>query len=836
MKDKTILGWIKPFLLFFCLLIIIKIGSQSVGSIPPIGKFFNPFSGFWRNAESFQDKNKNIRIPKVREPVTVVYDERAVPHIFAQNLHDLFLAQGFVTARDRLWQMETQTRATAGTLAEVFGSALIEHDRFQRRLGIPHAAEKDVDLMRKDDETWEAISAYTEGVNGYIASLSPSQLPLEYKLLNYSPKMWEPLNTALLVKQLQWTLSGEGNDLAMTNNLSKFGMEFVQKLFPTRVTDVLPVIPNGTTWNKENSPNAIPKNPLKIPNLLPFGPTVPASPTQSLPGNPTSQKPDPGNGSNNFVINGFKTQSGAAILANDPHLQLNLPSAWYEVQLSAPGISAYGVSLPCAPGIVIGYNHKIAWGTTSGKDDVFDWYRITFRDTTLTEYLFAGQWKRTTKITELIHVKNEPDILDTVVYTHQGPIVLKSQEKAQMNTTPALHAIRWLALEPSNEIKTFLNFMKSQNYSEFSKATTYFSCPSQNFAYASTENDIAMFHQGQFPRKWIGQGRFILNGSDRDNDWSGSISSVEVPSAKNPPQHWLASSNQNPTDSTYPYYLGSQFLTSDRTRRLGQILTDAESLGTAKAFGILLDDYDLNAAELLPTFFSYVTKSKLGHGDSLAITLLQNWNRRHDKDSAAPVLFEIWWSQLYHSIWHDEFSDDSLSYEWPSKNRTRELIMHEPTSPWFDDITTPAKENLAILIVKSFHEATILANQNRDLANPVWKTWSQFRPVNIRHLAHIDAFSRLGIASGGCTDCVNALKESHGPSWRMVVDLQKKPRGFGIYPGGQSGNPGSRHYDDFIQDWAAGSYYEFAFMNEPNSASQLGTAEKKGYRLQMKGK
>jgi penicillin amidase len=448
---------------------------------------------------------------------------------------------------------------------------------------------------------------------------------------------------------------------------------------------------------------------------------------------------------------------------------------------------------------------------------------VTFKDSTLTEYLFGGKWKPTTRVLETIKVRGGKPVLDTVIYTHQGPLVLKSQERPWNRNAPALHAMRWLALDPSDELLAFLRIMKADGYGAFNAALEPFHCPSQNFAFASVSGDIALFHHGLYPRKWKGQGRFTLDGSEPGNDWSGWLSRRMEPAARNPAQGWLFSANQSPTDSTYPFYLGASYLNGARAERLGRILAATDSLTVDGAYGILMDDYDLFAAELLPTLLDRTSKAKLSQEDSAARKELAAWNFRHDADKRAPALFDRWWRGLYRSIWLDEFSGDSLRYQWPGKDRTKRMILEEPDAEWFDDITTPSRETLTTLAVRAFREACEATRGVQD--------WARYRPVKIRHLAHIDAFSRLDVRTGGCGDCVDALKGTHGPSWRMVVEMDAQPRGYGIYPGGQSGNPGSPHYMDFIGDWAAGRFYPLYFLDAPGQAGG-----EISYRMQMRGK
>jgi penicillin amidase len=563
------------------------------------------------------------------------------------------------------------------------------------------------------------------------------------------------------------------------------------------------------------------------PALLPLG-APPPDTSKSVPA-PTvpAQAPTPGNGSNNFVVSGARTASGKPLLANDPHLDQGLPSLWYEIQLSAPGVSTYGVSLPGAPAVIIGFNRRIAWGITNGGDDVLDWYKTTFRDGSLSEYMHGGQWKPTRKEVQIIKVRGRADVLDTIVYTHQGPVVLKDQEKPFTRNTPALHALRWLALDAGDELLAFLKLMKAGDYASFSAALESFHCPSQNFAFASVDGDIAMLHHGLFPRKWKGQGRFDMDGSEPGNDWSGWLPRRAEPAARNPEQGWLASANQAPADSTYPFYLGASYINGPRARRLDHLVSEAESLTVDGAFSILQDDYDLMAAALLPALLPRIATASLSREDSAARRELAAWDFRHSPGKRAPALFDQWWRLLYAATWSDEFGGDSVHYQWPSRDRTRRLILEEPDAEWFDDIRTSARETLPVQALRTFRDACA-ALRMRPAAD---SAWSAYRPVVLRHLARIDAFSDLKVATGGCGDCVNAQRASHGPSWRMVVDLAGRPKGYGIYPGGQSGNPGSAHYDDFVSDWAAGRHYPLAFYADPGAGG-----DSAAYRVRLRGR
>src|SRR5690606_17792779 len=314
---------------------------------------------------------------------------------------------------------------------------------FQRRLGMLRGAETALAELKKDPESWAAARAYAAGVNAWIGGLEPKDYPIEYKLLDYAPRRWTPLNTMLLITHMQWTLSGSSRDLPMSTTLARFGPDFMRRFFPPTKPGAPPVIPD---WSRASATQGTDTAPGNADSISIGEADSPAEadadkpPADSVgvrslflqapaPVPVPENRPDPGNGSNNFVVSGSRSATGHPILGNDPHLDLGLPSIWYEVQLSAPGISAYGVSLPGSPALLIGFNRKIAWGLTNGHDDVHDWYRITFKDTLLDEYMHGGQWKPSHKEVEVLEVRGGKAVLDTVIHTHHGPVVLKSQER-----------------------------------------------------------------------------------------------------------------------------------------------------------------------------------------------------------------------------------------------------------------------------------------------------------------------------------------------------------------------------------------------------------------------
>ena len=329
---------------------------------PPIGKFIDPFHGFWQNAmpntnsKTFND----IQLVGLKENVSVLYDSVLIPHVFAQNDDDVFFMQGYLTAKHRLWQMEFQTHAAAGRITEILGlESALSFDKGQRRKGLPFAAKNFTENIEQTEQMQSIAEAYTKGVNAYINSIDNYQkLPLEYKLLNYKPEEWSIYKCALLLKYMANNLCFGDSDLEYTNALKSYGSEMFALLYPDMLDMQDPIVNGATKWDFE---------PVKV-----------TAPSNALPKELYSKEeledPNPDNGSNNWAVSSRKTKNGNPILSSDPHLQLNLPSIWFVMQLTAPSMNVKGATLPGSPNVIIGFNDSIAWGVTNARRDVVDWY------------------------------------------------------------------------------------------------------------------------------------------------------------------------------------------------------------------------------------------------------------------------------------------------------------------------------------------------------------------------------------------------------------------------------------------------------------------------------
>ena len=546
-----------------------------------MGKFLNPTTGIWQN-EKDESVVGVVTLPGLSAKVSVHYDTQMIPHVFAQNEHDLYKAQGYLTAKHRLWQMEFQTHAAAGRLSEIIGEAALNYDRTERRRGMGYGAEQSLAYMEEHDpEVLAYIQDYADGVNAYIDQLQAKDYPVEYKLLDYAPEAWSPKKTALLLMYMTKMLAGRDKDLEYTNVLRLIGEENFNLLFPDffEVTD--PVIPKETDWSFIDVPQTEqPKNTFVLDSVA-----------------ETIEKPHPDNGSNNWAVAGSKSATGYPILANDPHLGLNLPSIWFAMQLSSPQHNAFGATIPGALGVISGFNEHIAWGETNATRDVIDWYKVEF-NADRSQYKYNDNWKDVQQRVEEIQIKGKEAYKDTVLYTHHGPVVYDKNFKTENEY--AGYAMRWIGHEGGSHQKTFLQLNKAKNYDDYVDALQHWVTPSQNFVFASTEGDIALWIQGKFPNKWEGQGKFLMDGSLPENDWQSYIPQAFNAHTKNPARGFVSSANQHPVDENYPYYVFNDGYETYRNRVINTYFNSKEKFSVADFKALQNNNFNLKASELLP--------------------------------------------------------------------------------------------------------------------------------------------------------------------------------------------------------------------------------------------
>lgn len=795
---------------FFTLLTIALcwfLDGKRTSSVPlAMGRFLDPFHGCWQNAECEDEyQDLELELEGLKAPVSIVYDQRRVPHIFAQNDADLYFAQGYVTARDRLWQMEFQTRAAGGRLSEVIDDArVVKIDRETRRRGMTYGAENGLRAMESDPILKVVLDSYTKGINAYIESLSTAEYPLEYKLLDYTPEPWTNLKTGLLLKFMAWKLTGRSVDFENSNSLMAMGWEKYCDVHLTWSDSISPIIPREKNWEFDSV--YVPVKPLD---------SVPMQTVETM----RYTEPAPLNGSNNWAVHGSKTKSGNPILCNDPHLGLSFPSIWYEISLSTPEHTVHGASLPGSPAVISGFNQDVAWGVTNASRDVQDWYQIEFKDEKKEEYRYGGEWKKVDYRVEEFKLRNGQTLLDTVRYTIHGPIVYDEKFGQGDGGRPFDLAMRWVAHHESMELMTFYLLNRAKTESDYRKALTFYDCPGQNFVFASNEGDVAITQQGLFPNKWEGQGLFVMDGSNPDHDWQGFIPFEHNPYIKNPTRGFVSSANQHPTDSTYPYRIDGLY-EWNRSRRINQALDGMSNITVEDMQKFQVESFNQLASEVLRPLLDQIEESTLSPTGKAAYDALNSWNLFSDPEEVGPCYFHSWLRELNTAFYQGDIEASTGPINIPPGY----IACHYLAAPDSLLDSLHRMENRAELLSSTLESAaTSIETWKIDHSGEELK-WVNYNNPRVVHLSRQKALSRYKIPVGGDGGVVSQVKGNHGPSWRMVVELGDKPQGYAIYPGGQSGNPGSFWYDNMIDDWGAGKYYSVDFFENPEEAASSATS------------
>ncbi|MBS1656273.1 MAG: penicillin acylase family protein, partial [Bacteroidetes bacterium] len=424
--------------------------------------------------------------------------------------------------------------------------------------------------------------------------------------------------------------SGTENDLAATNAKAIFTPAQLKMIYPQVPDSLEPIVPKGTAFAP---PAIIPVKPAGADSAyLGIHDTVTAK---------EISKPDKNNGSNNWVVAGSKTQSGKPILCNDPHLELSLPSIWYEMQLKTPTSNVYGVSLPGSPFVIIGFNDSIAWGVTNAQRDVKDYYEIKFKDDRRREYWFNGKWEEAVLRPEEIKVRGGETVYDTVRYTKFGPVMFDETFSNDYSNKRNL-AVRWVAHDPSNEAITFFKLNRANNYDDYANAIKTFDCPGQNFVFASQTGDIAIWQQGKFPARWDRQGLYIMPGTDSSYMWQGFIPQAENPHSKNPERGFLESANQRPVDSTYPYFIPGMYITP-RAVTITHKLQGMTGITPADMMKLQNDYFNSLAEDARGILLGYIREGDLNDTEKKYLDIFRNWDLEAGPASKGQTIYQCWW-------------------------------------------------------------------------------------------------------------------------------------------------------------------------------------------------
>jgi penicillin amidase len=531
-------------------------------------------------------------------------------------------------------------------------------------------------------------------------------------------------------------------------------------------------------------------------------------------------------------VSGARTASGKPLLAADPHLGYQLPSLWYAAHIVTPNQNVYGVTLAGLPFVVIGHTRNIAWGLTNTQADVMDFFTEKINPADEREYWHDGQWESVQVVDEVIRVRGGADVHHPVKITAHGPIL------TQKGFTVAM---QWTGSGASFEARALYNVNHAEDYDAFVAALRDFQVPAQNWAYADTAGNIAIWSAGKYPLRKSGDGplRAIADGSTGERDWVGFIPFEDVPHALNPESGYVLSANQRPAPQNYPYYLGWQWDPSYRARRIEQFLSSSDFFTIEDMQALQYDSKDTLAEALLPVMLPVVSSAAPGGLDKSALDALLAWDYRMGVDSTAATIWVRWLDIFRRMTWADEWkaagfefdeSGDGLkdwgSWGFNGDNEYQSplelwewMVREKPDAPYFDDVSTPgAVETRDDLIRASFAEAiqSLSADYGTDIAG--WR-WGDHHKLEVNHLLDVGVLNRGGQPIPGDGNSPNGQSNGPtsggGPSWRMVVDLGNVADSFGVYPGGQSGSPLRAHYDDLIGLWVEGQYIPMVFPSKP---------------------
>lgn len=741
-------------------------------------------TAYWMLRKSMPVANGSITLPSLSSEVMAYRDKQGVPHIKAQSLKDLYMAQGYVTAQDRMFQMDLSRRQASGELSEVIGEKTLEKDRFFRTLGLRRAAKASYELY--SPEAKRVLQWYADGVNAYLKDAKrDNTLPAEFLLVGYQPKKWTPVDSLTIGKYMAFDLGGHWEGQAFRHYLLQaFPKSKALDLFPTYPKGAAEVIDQASA-SKVDIKQSLAK--AVIPNEF--------------------------NGSNNWVVAGSKTASGKPYLADDPHLALGTPSIWYETHLKAPDMDVSGVIFAGVPGIIVGHNTDIAWGVTNVGPDVQDLYIEKRKAASPDEFFYEGKWEKAKIVSENIKVKDHKTIPYKVTITRHGPIMSEFANDKKKNTALSM---RWTALEPSTELQAVLMFNKAKNWDEFKEALTYFHTPAQNFVFASKDGTIAYRANGLIPIRNEKYASVPVPGWEKKYEWKGYIPWEKLPTVVNPKEGFIATANNKVIGDDYPYHITDSWAQPYREQRIKDVLSSKDKLSTKDMQKLQFDQKNLQAEEMLPILLSRVKEANLSKNGKQALKLLQGWNHVDDKNLAAPLFFNLWMQEFGQVLFDKQIDQKMLPLFDGRAQIVDELIRRAASGkegPWIKE-AGGLKKAAAVSFNQTVKQVEKL--QGDDPEKWKWGTYhslpfdhplSAIKPLNL-------LFNPKETPMGGSRVTVGAAgwdpltgKVNHGAAWRTIVDLADLTKTYNVVGPGQSGHVLSKWYDDQVDDWTTGRYH-----------------------------
>jgi penicillin amidase len=760
-----------------------------------------------------------LQISGISAPITVTRDGHGVPTIEAAALEDLFFAQGYVTAQDRLWQMDVMRRFGGGELSEILGDDLLKLDREQRILGLRAAAKKSLEMASPRDRSY--YDAYARGVNAFISTHS-SKLPVEFRILGYAPKPWSPEDSVVvansMVKDLNYHYFFDALDRERI--LAKLGPEltadlFVNRSWHDRPPTVMREDLNEPDTNKgdsdEDDEDDSPDNSV----------TQVSGPILARGGLPTEGLPV--NGSNDWVVSGAHTVTGKPLLSNDMHLGHQMPNLWYEAHLHSGTFDVAGVTLPGMPYVIVGHNQRIAWGFTNVGPTVTDVYIENFN--AQGAYQTPSGWVQPENRAEVIHVKGKADVTVDVKITRHGPVIteLVPGETRQL-------ALRWTLYDGLHI--PFFDVNSAQNWEDFRRAFSQLDAPGQNVVYADVDGNIGYHTTGKVPIRAAGDGSLPVSGADNAHEWTSFIPFEKLPSIYNPPSGIIATANGRITPDNYPNSVSMEWEAPWRTARIYHVLESGRQFSPADMLALQTDihsEADLFAAERF--VYAVDHASKPSDRAKQAADLMRSWDGRMLGSSAAPTIAENSIRELRRLLLEPKLGsapadpkkeDEVLSwktYSWEMRSVWLEnILLHRPKR-WLPEKYSSYDELLTAAVDAAVNGPTV----PKDLAS--WR-WGAFNAVEIEHpvlgkIPVIKHWSGPGVQEqSGSGYTVKAVTRHHGPSERFTANLADLDQSTLNIVTGQGGNFFSPYYMDQWKAWYEGTTFTLPFSAKAVKAAQ----------------
>ena len=817
-----------------------------------LGAYFYLFPFYIPNTlakQSFPQTKGQIQISGLDQAVDIYRDTMGIPHIYAATLHDLFFAQGYVHAQDRFWQMDFWRHIGSGRLSEMFGASQVKTDAFLRTLGWRQLAEQEYTQLSAESKA--ILEAYSEGVNAYLKDHQGAALSLEYAILsimnrNYLPEPWTPIHSLTWAKVMAWDLAGNmDQEIERAILLGSLSPEQVAQLYPPYPEDHPSIVPalEKAAQGKPSSASWIQVDWFQAKGVQQALRSSRAN-VHSIQ-TPLGSGGD-GLGSNSWVVSGSRTTTGKPILANDPHLGIQMPSIWYQITLhcrpksTACPFEVGGFSFAGVPGVIIGHNDRIAWGFTNVGPDVIDLYIEKVNPQNPNQYEVNGQWVDFELRQEIIEVSGKQPVTITVRISRHGPVIsdtygpLKDEvDEKEPDAQPFRQkvglelpdsyaiAMRCTALEPSLVFEAIWGFNKARNWLEFRQAAQAFAVPAQNLIYADVDGNIAYQMPGNIPMRANGDGHLPVPGWTDEYEWTGYIPFEELPYTLNPPQGYIVTANNRVPPPNYPYLITMDWDYGFRAQRIVELIEQGpEKIDLATIQKMQGDSYDASSAFVLPI----LVQIPLGQANlQNARQLLQTWDGQASLDSPAAALYAAFWKHLLLLTFGDELPDD---HPPTGGDRYFEVLRHlvdQPDSPWWDNQNTPEKrEDRDEIFQRAFAEAVRELQKTLSKDPLAWR-WGDLHTATFRHatfgqsgIAPLEAlFNRGPFPTGGGASIVNATgwQTSLGyfvtslPSMRMIVDLSDLNNSLTVHTTGQSGHAFHPHYIDLADLWRTVQYY-----------------------------